>query len=182
MLLRARARGGHALAPIARTDHRRNGMRPRVPELSGRPAPVRREADLRRRRDLDGRASHATRGTVHQYRFTGLQAAATDQPEMHGEVIHRQRSRRSVRQPVGDRKDPRLLANGDLGKGAAARKRGDPVTGPDRRAVRSGTNDTCQLGAGCEWQRRFHLVLAARHQQIREGHAGGVYVDEDRRC
>ena len=71
-------------------------------------------------------------------------------------------------------------ATGDLGEAAERAEGGDAVAGLDRRAVGGAAHDAGDLAAGHERQRRFDLVLPARLQHLREGHAGGVDVDDAR--
>src|SRR4051794_21119018 len=98
---------------------------------------------------------------------------------MHGEVVHRQRCSGGVRNPVRDRENPRLVADGELGKTSTTGKRRDAVPRLQGATVRYGPDDAGDLGAGSERQRWLHLVLAARHQQVRERYAGRVHLDKD---
>ncbi len=71
------------------------------------------------------------------------------------------------------RRDRRL---GPAAEGAEGR---DVIAGLDGGAVRGADHDAADLAAGDERERRFHLIFAPRLQELREGHAGGVDLDQN---
>ena len=93
-----------------------------------------------------------------------------DQPSALGEV-----------EPAGEGEDEELGGHRRLGEAAEYAEGRHPLTHLDLRAGRSAAHDPRHLAPGHERQRRFQLVLPARLQQLREGHAGGVHLDDHAR-
>ena len=132
-------------------------------------------------RDLQRRRSNAARGAVHEHGLAVLHAPAQLQREVRGVVVeHQPGALRVVERAEGEREG--LRCDGNLGEAAERAERGDAIPRLDRRAVGSRAHDPRDLAAGDERQRRFHLVLAARLQELGERHPRRVHVDENARA
>jgi hypothetical protein len=109
------------------------------------------------------------------------QAATQQQREVGGVVVEDQR--RSLREvELGREREREVLGrNGGLGEAAERAERSHPVARLDRRALGGTEHHAADLAAGYERQRRFHLVLTACLQQLRERHPRGVHLDEHAR-
>ncbi len=81
---------------------------------------------------------------------------------------------------VVEREGEVARCGGDLREAAERTERRDAVALGERRAGGSRDNAARDLAAGHERQLRFQLVFAAGLQQLGEGDAGAVHLDEHR--
>ncbi len=132
-------------------------------------------------RDLQRRGADAAGGAVDEHRLALAQAPAQDEREVGGVVVEDQT--RPLREVELRWKREREKRGGDrrLGEAPERTERRHAVTDRDGLIGCPPTHaahDPSDLAAGHERERRFDLVLAPRLQQLREGHAGAVHVDE----
>ena len=130
-------------------------------------------------RHLDRRGADPAGGAVDQHRLAGPQPAALDQRELGGQVVHRQRRALVVRQGVGQRERERSA--GTATRSAAPPCGSTPATrspGGEAGASESTRRRPGEVDAEGERRLRLELVLALAEQQVREGDADPVHLDQ----
>ncbi len=114
---------------------------------------------------------------MHEHRLARCQTPAQQQREVRGVVVEDQRRALREVELRREREREELRCDGRLGEAAERAERSHALAGLDRRALRGAEHHASDLAARNERQRRFHLVLPARLQQLREGHASRVHLD-----
>jgi len=130
--------------------------------------------------DLDGRGADTTGGAVDQDRLTLPDAPALGEGEVGGEVVHRQCRALVVRQGVGqcEGEDRRI---GDLLGGAAVQVDArDPLADLEGARLRRARveDDAGEVDAEGEGRLGLELVFPTTQQQVGEGDAGAVHLDQ----
>ena len=130
--------------------------------------------------DLHRRQAHAARGSQHEQRLAGAQAAAIGQAVQRRAVHQHEAGRGLEIHAVRQFQRAAGLGHHLLGEPAYAGQRHDAVAdGEIGHAVAQAPHDAGDLAARRERPRRLHLVLAAHHQAVGEVHPGRMYLDQD---
>ena len=116
---------------------------------------------------------------MHEDGLARLQAPAQRQREVGGVVVEDQPGTLGEVELARQREGEELGRNGRLGEAADGAEGRHTLAGLDLRACGSAAHDPGHLAAGDEGQGRFHLILAARLQELGEGDAGALDVDDD---
>ena len=130
-------------------------------------------------RDLQRGGAHAAGGAMDQHRLALAQPSAQDQREVGRVVVEDQACALREVELRGQRERQERGRHRGLGEPAERAESRHPVAGLHGRAGGRAANDTRDLTAGNEWQRRFDLILAAGLQQLGERDPGAVHVDQD---